>query len=93
MKKLLALIMSIMLVAAFTGCAGKADNSSDYDYIKEKGTLVVGITDFAPMDYKDDDENWIGFDADMATAFANELGLKVSFVAVSYTHLTLPTKA
>ena len=39
---------------------------SDVDYIKGRGKLVVGVTDFEPMDYKDKDGNWIGFDADMA---------------------------
>ena len=36
------------------------------EYVKANGKLVVGITDFAPMDYKDDNGEWIGFDADMA---------------------------
>ena len=44
--------------------------ASDMAYVTEKGTLVVGITDFAPMDYKDENGEWIGFDADMAKAFA-----------------------
>ena len=39
---------------------------SDLAYIQDKGTLVIGITDFEPMDYKDADGSWIGFDADMA---------------------------
>ena len=42
------------------------ETESDVEYIKNKGTLVVGITEFAPMDYKDDNGEWIGFDADMA---------------------------
>ena len=53
------------------------------EYVKDKGTLVVGITDFAPMDYKEDGE-WIGFDADMAKAFAKELGVEVEFVEIDW---------
>ena len=53
---------------------------SDLAKVKEKGTLVIGITDFEPMDYKDENGNWIGFDADMAVAFANNLGVEAKFV-------------
>jgi len=56
----------------------------DVSYIKDKGTLVVGITDFAPMDYKDDDGNWIGFDADMAKEVAKSLGVDVEFVEIDW---------
>ncbi|MCD8249172.1 MAG: transporter substrate-binding domain-containing protein [Lachnospiraceae bacterium] len=61
-----------------------ADTDSDLAYVQEKGTLVVGITDFEPMDYKDEDGNWIGFDADMATAFAEYLGVEVEFVEIDW---------
>ncbi len=61
-----------------------SDADSDLAYVQEKGTLVVGITDFEPMDYKDEDGNWIGFDADMATAFAESLGVEVEFVEIDW---------
>lgn len=57
---------------------------SDAAYVKDKGTLVVGITDFEPMDYKDADGNWIGFDADMAAAFAESLGVKAEFIEIDW---------
>ncbi len=57
---------------------------SDVAYIQGKGTLIVGITDFAPMDYKDDNGNWIGFDADMAAAVAKDLGVEVQFVEIDW---------
>ena len=57
---------------------------SDLAYIQGKGTLVVGITDFEPMDYKDESGNWIGFDADMASAFAESLGVKAEFVEIDW---------
>ena len=59
-------------------------SESDMDYVKGKGTLVVGITDFEPMDYKDSNGNWIGFDADMATAFAESIGVKPEFVEIDW---------
>lgn len=57
---------------------------SDLEYVKNKGTLVVGITDFAPMDYKDESGEWIGFDADMAKGFAEKLGVDVEFVEIDW---------
>ena len=48
-----------------------AGSTSDLASVQNKGTLVVGITDFAPMDYRaEGSDEWIGFDADMAKLFA-----------------------
>lgn len=55
---------------------------SDLAYIQAQGKLIVGITDFAPMDYKDDSGEWIGFDADMAKAFAESIGVEVEFIEI-----------
>lgn len=70
--------------AADTQAADTGNTDSDMQYVKDKGTLVVGITDFEPMDYKDDNGSWIGFDADMASAFAAELGVDVEFVEIDW---------
>ncbi|WP_033154537.1 transporter substrate-binding domain-containing protein [Pseudobutyrivibrio ruminis] len=59
-------------------------SESDVAYIQEKGKLIVGITDFAPMDYKDDNGEWVGFDADMAKAVADSLGVDVEFVEIDW---------
>lgn len=87
MKKLVALVLVAVMGLSMVGC-GKKDSSndskSDLEYVKEKGTLVVGVTDFAPMDYKDDSGNWIGFDADMASAFAESIGVKAEFVEIDW---------
>ena len=61
------------------GAKYEASDDSDVEYIKNKGTLIVGITDFEPMDYKDGDK-WIGFDADMARVVGEKLGVDVQFV-------------
>ncbi|MCQ2508240.1 MAG: transporter substrate-binding domain-containing protein [Dorea sp.] len=62
----------------------EAPAESDLAYIQEKGTLVVGVTDFAPMDYKGDSDEWIGFDADLAKAFAESLGVECELVEINW---------
>ena len=57
---------------------------SDVAYVQDKGTLVVGITEFEPMDYQDADGSWIGFDADMAKAFAESLGVEAEFQIIDW---------
>ena len=86
MKKILAVLMAVLMVAlCFSACGGKEEApKTDMEYVKENGKLVVGITDFAPMDYQDNDGNWIGFDADMAKAFAAYLGVEVEFVEINW---------
>ena len=66
---------------------------SDLAYIQDKGTLVIGITDFEPMDYKDADGSWIGFDADMAKAFAESLGVTAEFVEIDWDNKILELEA
>ena len=58
---------------------------SDLAYVKDKGTLVVGITYFDPMDYKaEGSDEWIGFDADMAKLFAESLGVEAEFIEITW---------
>ena len=61
-----------------------SESDSDVAYIQEKGKLVVGITDFAPMDYQDANGEWIGFDADMAKLVAEKLGVEVEFQVINW---------
>ena len=82
MKKML--VMLLALVIALTAVTAFADAASDKQYVLDKGKLVVGITDFAPMDYKNEAGEWIGFDADVAKAFAAELGVEVEFVEIDW---------
>ena len=97
MKKVFALILTLILsMSLLTACGGGGDSGdSDVAYVKDKGTLVVGITDFAPMDYKDAGGEWIGFDADMAKAFAESLGVAVEFIEITWSQkaVELETKA
>ncbi len=86
-RKLIAIALAFTMIFSMTmlaGCGGGEESESDLEYVKEKGKLVVGITDFAPMDYKDEDGKWIGFDAEMAEAFADSLGVEVEFIEIDW---------
>ena len=82
MKKMLALLLAALM--ALTALVIPAAAETDMEYVKNKGVLVVGITDFAPMDYKDENGEWIGFDADLAKAFAEYLGVKIELVEIDW---------
>ena len=85
MKKILALVLALVLVFSFTACSEKTEtSSSDLQYIKDKGTLVIGITDYAPMNYKDANGNWTGFDTEFAQVVGEKLGVKVEFVEIEW---------
>ncbi len=86
-KKFAALALAAALTLSLAAC-GKTDES-DLAYIQKKGTLVVGITDFAPMDYQDANGEWIGFDADMARKVADALGVKAEFVVIDWSNKAL----
>ena len=83
MKKLLTSIIAAMLAVAtlfmFTGCQ-KVD---DLKKVQDAGKIIVGITDYAPMDYQDENGKWIGFDAELAEMFAAELGVTCEFFEIA----------
>ena len=96
MKKMFAMLLAlVMSLGLLTACGGGSASDSDLDYVKSNGKLVVGITDFAPMDYRSDSGEWIGFDADMAKAYAESLGVEVEFVEITWSQkaVELETKA
>ena len=70
--KWIAAALALVLALSLAAC-GKKNAASDLASVQAKGKLVVGITEFAPMDYKSTDDEWIGFDADMAKLVAEKL--------------------
>ena len=61
----------------------------DVAKIQAAGKIIVGITDFAPMDYKDEAGEWIGFDADMAKIVAEKLGVEIEFIETDWSNKIL----
>ncbi len=82
MKKTIALLLTLVLALSLLTACG-ASSSSDLKYVQDKGKLVVGITEYAPMDYKDENGNWTGFDAEFAQLFCKELGVDCEFFVIA----------
>ena len=97
-KKSIALILAALAVImcfALAACGGTgADGNepstdapevaSDLDYIKEKGEMIIGYTEFAPMNYKNDDGEFVGFETEFAKAVCEELGVEAKFQPISW---------
>ncbi|MDD5883259.1 MAG: transporter substrate-binding domain-containing protein [Firmicutes bacterium] len=82
MKKMFALVLALILaLSCLTACG--ASSGSDLKYIQKKGTMIVGITDYEPMDFKDENGNWTGFDAELAELVCKELGVKCEFFVLA----------
>ncbi len=81
MKKLVALVLAILMAVGMLGIA--AADESDWEYIQNKGEIVVGMTIFAPMNYYVGEE-FVGFDTELTTAVFNKLGVQVKFEEINW---------
>ena len=70
--------------SAAASSATASDAASDLDYIKEKGSMVIGYTVYEPMNYTDADGNFTGFDTELATAMCEKLGVEPEFVEINW---------
>lgn len=82
MKKFMSFVLiAAMLCTLFVSC-GVA--KSDVQAVKDAGKLVVGVTVYPPMDYLDENNEWTGFDAELAKQFAESLGVNCQLVIITW---------
>ena len=110
MKKLIALILSALMLVLCVACAAPAATvaeateapaaeateapaadateapaaDDDWSYIQSNGKLVIGITEYEPMNYYDASGKLIGFDTEFAEAACAKLGLTPEFVVIDW---------
>lgn len=68
----LAGLLAVGMTLALTSCQ------------KEKDTLVCGITDFDPMNYRDNSGEWTGFDTELAKLVGEKLNMTVKFQEIQW---------
>lgn len=82
MKKIISfLLMAVLAVSTLAGCGGE---KTDWEYIEDKGTLVMGITLYEPMNYYDKDGELTGFDTEFAQAVCEILGVEAKFQEIEW---------
>lgn len=99
MKKVLtavlAVIMAFSVITMFAACTKENTKENettdkntsavaDIDLLKQKGKMVIGITEYEPMNYKAEDGSWTGFDTEYAQAVCEKLGIEAEFVVVDW---------
>jgi polar amino acid transport system substrate-binding protein len=72
-----------------TGSGTSASSSTtvdtSWDKVKEKGELVLGLDEnFPPMGYRDEDNNIVGYDIDLAQEVATRLGIKLKIQPINW---------
>ena len=82
MKKLFAMLLVLVLALSLVACGGNKEES-DLKYVQNKGKMIVGITDYAPMDFKDENGEWTGFDAEFAQMVCDELDVECEFFVLA----------
>ena len=99
MKKISLAVFAMMMVAmlaVFAGCSSSSDTNSgtadsgtaqdnSLQNVLDKGTLVLGLDDsFPPMGFRDENNNIVGFDIDVATEVANRMGVELKLHPIEW---------
>jgi polar amino acid transport system substrate-binding protein len=86
-RRLIASLLALVLLLSLglAGCQKKAAADDSWTKIKEKGVLVLGLDDaFPPMGFRDDKNNLVGFDIDLATEVCKRLGLTLKLQPIDW---------
>ena len=96
-KTVIVLLLAVsMCFGLLAGCGTKTASSetdtpsaeptadSDLAYIQANGKMVIGYTDYAPMNYTDDAGDFTGFDTEFAVAVCEKLGVNTEFVEINW---------
>lgn len=90
MKKFIMIMSLIMALALFAGCTPAGNTPAgdtakgDYEVIKNAGQMIIGITEYEPMNYYDADGKLIGFDTEYAEAVCEILGVEAEFRVINW---------
>lgn len=83
MKKFVSLLLALMMALGMTALA--EESKDQLARIQEKGEIVIATEGtWAPWTYTDENGTLVGFDVEIATAIAEKLGVKATFVTVEW---------
>ncbi|MBI1386569.1 MAG: transporter substrate-binding domain-containing protein [Rhizobiales bacterium] len=77
-------VAAALAAAAVTGGSQGASAQGLLEEIQQRGTLRVGMSTFVPWAMRDKAGNLMGFEIDVATKVAEDMGVKVEFVPTAW---------
>ena len=94
-KAMALLTAASMIMTAFTPVYAEStdtedtaavdwENGENIKAIKEKGVITVATGTYVPFEYRDDDDNIVGFDIDVATEVANRMGVELKLQPIEW---------
>ncbi|MBU1093475.1 MAG: amino acid ABC transporter substrate-binding protein [Firmicutes bacterium] len=93
MKKLSGLLILIFTIFMLASCQSN-EVPNTWAEIEERGYIIVGLDDtFAPMGFRNDDGDLVGFDVDLAKAVGELLGVEVRFQPIDWDSKVLELNA
>ena len=79
MRKILLLLL---IIFAVSGCGGESQDAKSAKYVK---TIVIGLDDeYAPMGFRDERGEIVGFDIDLAREAAKRMGVQFEFLPIDW---------
>ena len=85
MKKIISILSTLAMLVSMTACGStNTANQSDLEYIKDKGTLVIGYTLFSPMNFKDENNELVGFETEFGKLVCEKIGVTPEFQEIDW---------
>ncbi len=82
-KRLFTSILAIAMASCLLSSCGSGGNSNSGDGATGE-KIVCGVTEWEPMNYKDENGEWTGFETEFARAVAEKLGMTAEFQLVEW---------
>lgn len=86
LKKNIVLIALVsLLLLSLAGCKGNTSGNASSESTLDKDTWIIGLDDsFAPMGFRDENGELVGFDVDMAKAFGEKFGKTIQLQPIDW---------
>lgn len=83
----IALVIALCAVSVVSAGGSKEKEGADtsLEKIKDRGSFIMGLDDsFPPMGFRDENNNIVGYDIDLATEVCKRLGLKLELQPIDW---------
>lgn len=94
MKKFFAIAAAAALAMSLAGCGAStttnestetaASAESDLQYIQDNGTMKIGYTVMEPLNYTDDNGDFVGFETEFSAAVCEKLGVTPEYIEINW---------